>query len=79
MLIEMTLVPAMLERDRMCEVQDPVDVETGQFETGVRSAAQSRPSASRSRRTSSRRTSFARIFAARPGSRRRWAAERETA
>ena len=79
MLIEMTLVPVMLERDRMCEMQDPVDVEAGQFDTGVRSAAQSRPSASRSRRTSSRRTSFARIFAARPGSRRRWAAERETA
>ena len=47
MLIEMTLVPAMLERDRMCEVQNPVDVEAGQFETSVRSTAQSRPSASR--------------------------------
>ena len=42
MLIEMTLVPAMLERDRMCEVQDPVDVEAGQFETSVRFVAQRR-------------------------------------
>ena len=43
MLIEMTLVPAMLERDRMCEMQDPVDVETGQFETSVPCVAQRRP------------------------------------
>jgi hypothetical protein len=67
MLIEMTLVPAMLERDWKCEVQDLADVEAGKFATSARFVAQSRPSASRSRRTSARRTSFAQIFAARRG------------